>query len=268
MCSLHLTPLGRTLAERASQHDHWSSVTWQIRAWMGTCKWAKEKAQEIKYHQNPLGAQNPQDAARLKNRLKHRGQLTLKNRKLEGFWFQCVCVIKQRLGCVIFGSGVVAEEVQPQGGMLEFCLAWDRETQRPTAGPGRQTFRGVRAHRGHLEFCATNTVAGKELLVENTGDPWHMAYMSRVVRQCFLRDWSFKSHRFQASRELNVGPEEVKNPRKHFGFLQRLKMLHQAIWHSAASLLFQRSDLNSPRALLSLSRFLFHLLNPLSSLST
>lgn len=54
---------------------------------MGTCKWAKEKAQEIKCHPKPLGVPNPQDAARLEDRLKHRERLILKKKKIAGGLF-------------------------------------------------------------------------------------------------------------------------------------------------------------------------------------
>lgn len=95
MCPSH--PTWRMLAKQVSQHDHWSSVTWQIRARMRTCRWAKEKAQEIKCHPNALCVQNPQDAARLKDRLKHRGKLTKFFKKAGGLLI-LVCVIKQHLG--------------------------------------------------------------------------------------------------------------------------------------------------------------------------
>ncbi len=101
---------------------------------MGTCKWAKEKAQEIKCHPKALGVQQPQDAGRLKDRMKHKGQLTLKKQQQQkkkswrAFDSSVIPVLLNSVsGCVIFGSGVVAKEVQPQGGggvgLLEFCLA-------------------------------------------------------------------------------------------------------------------------------------------------
>lgn len=45
----------------------------------------KEKAQEIKCHPKALGVQNPQEAARLEDRLKHRGQLTIKKKSWRAF---------------------------------------------------------------------------------------------------------------------------------------------------------------------------------------
>ena len=82
--------------------------------------------------------QNPQDVARLKDRLKYRWQLWLKKVLLVP-----VCVINNILGCVIFGRGSIAA-----GRCWSFV--WT-QTQRPTTGPGRQ---GVRALRGQSHFLA------------------------------------------------------------------------------------------------------------------
>lgn len=51
-----------------------------------TCKWAKEKAQEIEHHPSPMGARNPQDAVRLKNKTEaqRKAYIKKKKEKLEG----------------------------------------------------------------------------------------------------------------------------------------------------------------------------------------
>ncbi len=107
---------------------------------MGTCKWAKEKAQKIKCHPKSLGVQDPQSAARLEDRLDYRGQRTFYFQKA-GRILIPVCVIKQRLGCVIFGSGGVAEEVQPWGGWGVVWQEMDRHRGRLQGQVGRASGR-------------------------------------------------------------------------------------------------------------------------------
>lgn len=113
---VHPMAPGWTLTKQGSQHDHWSSVTWQMKPWKGTCNCSKGKAQEIKCHPKPSGVQNPQDAARLGDRLKRWRQLRFKKKKLEALW--SVCVMKQYIGlCYLW-----QRKCSP-GRMLEFCLA-------------------------------------------------------------------------------------------------------------------------------------------------
>lgn len=78
---VHPMAPGWTLTKQVSQHDHWSSVTWQMKPWKGTCNCSKGKAQEIKCHPKPSGVQNPQDAVRLGDRLKRWRQLRFKKNK-------------------------------------------------------------------------------------------------------------------------------------------------------------------------------------------
>lgn len=167
----HLTPFGRTLAEPGSQHDHWSSVTWQIRPWIKkkkTCKRAKEKAQEIEHHPNPLGARNPQDAVSLEDKTEAQRKSYIKKKKRRRWkaFYEYVCVLLNSVwACVILGSGVVAAEVRQQGRMLEFCLAWDGEKHTGQA-PGlvdRASGGGCSIQRSSWMWGKKHRGAGKEL---------------------------------------------------------------------------------------------------------
>lgn len=163
----HLTAFGRTLAEPASQHDHWSSVTWQIRPWIKKKvvngprrRHRKSSTTQTRWVR---GIHRMLWAWRIK--LKHRGKLTLrkKRRSWKAFYEYVYVLLNSVWACVILGSGVGAAEVQQQGRMLEFCLAWDGE--RPSTRPGRQSFWGGIAYRGHLGCGARRTVGQEKSCV-------------------------------------------------------------------------------------------------------
>lgn len=133
---VHPMAPGWTLTKQVSQHDHWSSVTWQMKPWKGTCNCSKGKAQEIKCHPKPSGVQNPLDAVRLGDRLKRWRQLRFKkktNKKKR--WRPCDQFVlwNNILGCVIFGSGSAAP-----GGCWSFVLPkTDRHRGQPPGLVGR-----------------------------------------------------------------------------------------------------------------------------------
>lgn len=86
--------------------------------------------------------QNSQDAARLEDRLKHRGQHTIFFSKAGGLLIP-VCVIKQHLGLCDVWQWSGSRGSAALGGGLEFCLASDGQAHRPPTDNGGKAAGGL-----------------------------------------------------------------------------------------------------------------------------